>query len=877
VLISDSLSTTAGASLSVSAGSNQDPHTLQGLAHFCEHMLFLGSKKYPDGEIYFKTITENNGHFNAYTDREITNYFFDIHYYSFETALDLFSRFFIDPIFTKEKVDKEINSVNSEFEKNLIVDSRKRSQILTYITDPDNPFHRFSTGNIQSLTNNSLYYQIELREELLNYHSKYYTADKMKLVVYSNDDLDDLEELVITKFSDVKPSFEYLQSDKVHKKKDKLLQDKEKSKEKEKESENDSNKEKDSDKDKDKEKDNKLKDTTKHKNKHIKGIVNSPYSKDKLGSFIRFNSFTLENQLTISFIEFPSTDHFTTNPFYYFSFLVESRDDDSLIGILKKKQLITKLGVEMNRNLKDWSDFTIVMDLTKDGLARLDDVLQITNAFLNSLSNSMINKKTFDYLHKISKLNFEFGESNLYLYSYISKLAAKLQDHPIQHLLDDIHITHSFNETVLASFASNLKLENSIIAIPAKHTMSQNYTFLLGKEISDYEPWYRTNFTFNKINFDILNKANVTDKFDTPDLIEMKTLDLLLKNTFNCDSTCLDLLRTLKSDEPSLLNKTDTYELWYKKDFTLNFNRTSVELQFDFNKYNKTEDRVNLSLLHNLLKKKLKKIKSRLELFANDIKISKNYYGIRISFTSFQVNILDITKHIVDKILQINQKKHDFDGVLQSVKENLINDINSQPYSVAYDFLKEKLLRDYNSSNKSLIYLNTLNEDKFSNFLKDFFNNYFLRIFIMGDVKEADSYAILNQLKPIIRNPDIKADSHFKFSIVESRRNRRKSLGLQEGNYLIKQVYHQPSNKNNALLKCYAVGKTNYKNQILIKLFHSIIGNIVFRELRINKQFGYIAKSKLETFENYYVKFLFKCLVLLPICAGFFETTSCNG
>jgi insulysin len=816
VLISDPLTTSSGASLSVDVGANSDPHTLQGLAHFCEHMLFLGSNKYPDGELYFKTITENNGHFNAYTDREITNFFFDIHYFSFETALDIFSRFFIDPLFTKDKVDKEINSVNSEFEKNLIIDTRKRSQILTYISDPDNLFHRFSTGNIQTLTNNSLYYNIDLRDELLNYHSKYYTSDNMKLVLYSNDDLDDLEDLVLAKFSEVKPSPEYLLSNKHHKKKSL------------------------------KEKETKLKEV-KHHHK-----INSPYSKDALGSFIQYHSLNLENELTITFIQFPLNELFNINPFYYFSFIVESRDDDSLISILKRKQYISKLGVENDRNLKDWSDFTIVMDLTKEGTNNLEDILKITHAFLETLREKMVNKKAFEYLHKISKLNFEYGRSDLSLFTYLSKLAAKLQDYPVQHLLDEIHITHSFNDTLLESYAANLKLENSIITIPAKITENKNYTFIGNNIREDYEPWYRTNFTISKLNMDIIKNSNVSEKFNLPELIELKTIDNLIKNTFKCEDHCLELIKKINSDEPILLNRTSVYELWYMKEFTLNFNRTSVELQFDYNRFNRTEDRVNLLILQTLVKKKLKKIRSKLEQLANSIKISHNQYGLKISYTSFDVDVLDITKHIVEKVQLIGQKPvKEFDGTVQTVKDNLLTDYNAQPYSVSYDFLKDKLLKDYITPNNSLTYIDTITEARFNEFLKDFFENYTLKILTSGDLKESEALGIMNQFKPLVRNDN--STTSFIFSQTEKRKNKRRPILLQEGNYLIKSIYHQATNKNNALLKCYHVGRNNYKNEILIKLFHSIIGNIVFRELRINKQFGYIAKSKIDIFDTDYV------------------------
>ena len=163
-----------------------------------------GSKKYPDSEHYFKIITENNGHFNAYTDKEITNYFFDIHYSEFENALDIFSRFFIDPLLSSEKIDKEINAVNSEYEKNLISDNKKKSQIFAFLAKKENPLHRFSTGNTFSLKNQSEIYNLNLQDELKKLHQKFYTADKMKLVVYTRDSIDDIEYLIENKFSEIK-------------------------------------------------------------------------------------------------------------------------------------------------------------------------------------------------------------------------------------------------------------------------------------------------------------------------------------------------------------------------------------------------------------------------------------------------------------------------------------------------------------------------------------------------------------------------------------------------------------------------------------------------------------------------------------------------
>ena len=80
LLISDAEAVQAAASLRVAVGSYQDPEAWEGLAHFLEHMLFLGTKKYPQAGEYQEFIAARGGSHNAYTAFDHTNYFFDVHH-----------------------------------------------------------------------------------------------------------------------------------------------------------------------------------------------------------------------------------------------------------------------------------------------------------------------------------------------------------------------------------------------------------------------------------------------------------------------------------------------------------------------------------------------------------------------------------------------------------------------------------------------------------------------------------------------------------------------------------------------------------------------------------------------------------------------------
>lgn len=72
----------------VLAGYLSDPENIPGLAHFCEHMLFLGTEKYPKENEYTQFLSEHAGSANAFTSGEHTNYYFDVSHEHLEGALD---------------------------------------------------------------------------------------------------------------------------------------------------------------------------------------------------------------------------------------------------------------------------------------------------------------------------------------------------------------------------------------------------------------------------------------------------------------------------------------------------------------------------------------------------------------------------------------------------------------------------------------------------------------------------------------------------------------------------------------------------------------------------------------------------------------------
>jgi len=45
--------------MNVHVGACSDPVEVPGLAHFCEHMLFLGTERYPEEDSFSKFLSSN--------------------------------------------------------------------------------------------------------------------------------------------------------------------------------------------------------------------------------------------------------------------------------------------------------------------------------------------------------------------------------------------------------------------------------------------------------------------------------------------------------------------------------------------------------------------------------------------------------------------------------------------------------------------------------------------------------------------------------------------------------------------------------------------------------------------------------------------------
>ena len=196
LVVSDPGTNKSGAVITVLTGSWSDPEEHMGMAHFLEHMLFMGTKKYPDESEYQRYIRESGGEANAFTSIDATSYMFSIDPTHLEGALDRFSNFFKSPLLSTSQVERELKAIDQEFAKNIENDDIREVFVHRELSNPDHPIHKFSMGNSSTLGNVS---QKELRE----WYEKHYSSNLMRLIVIGQEPIEQLKQMVEEKFKDV--------------------------------------------------------------------------------------------------------------------------------------------------------------------------------------------------------------------------------------------------------------------------------------------------------------------------------------------------------------------------------------------------------------------------------------------------------------------------------------------------------------------------------------------------------------------------------------------------------------------------------------------------------------------------------------------------
>ena len=405
LVVSDPDADKAAAALNVNVGSGNDPEERPGLAHFLEHMLFLGTGKYPDPGEYGRYLAELGGSSNATTSFANTSYFFDVDAAHLEGALDRFAQFFIAPRFDREYVERERQVVHSEFVSRLRSDRLRGFAAWTQTLDPRHPLARSHVGNAQTLADRP---GADIRDELIDFYERTYSSHLMKLVVVGREPLDVLEDRVRTRFAAV-PRRDY----------------------------------------------------------EPPRISTPLYGEGFLPARLDVEPVREIRTISLSFAIEPLRPHYRAHPLVLVSHLVGHEGRGSLLSALKARGWAEGLRAGPGMSHPDFATFGITIQATESGLAHRGEVVAEVFAYLRLIREKGIEPRYHEELARMAELGFRFLEKREPR-SHAVSLASALHVYPVREVLSAPWRFDDFDPALERRFLSSLTPNRVLVTVVAK-------------------------------------------------------------------------------------------------------------------------------------------------------------------------------------------------------------------------------------------------------------------------------------------------------------------------------------------------------------------------------------------------------------------------
>ena len=179
------------AALRVNAGSHDAPVRWPGLAHFLEHLFFLGTARFPLEDGLMRYVQGQGGQVNASTGERCTDFFFEVPPAALAGGLERLCQMLAEPQLDLDRQCREREVIHAEFIAWSRNPEAQRQFALLQSVSPCHPLSGFHAGNRHSLALHNPAFQ----EALHGFHQQFYQAGQITLSLCGPQSLTALEAL----------------------------------------------------------------------------------------------------------------------------------------------------------------------------------------------------------------------------------------------------------------------------------------------------------------------------------------------------------------------------------------------------------------------------------------------------------------------------------------------------------------------------------------------------------------------------------------------------------------------------------------------------------------------------------------------------------
>ncbi|KZV96205.1 hypothetical protein EXIGLDRAFT_747787 [Exidia glandulosa HHB12029] len=816
MLIHDPNVDKAAASLAVTVGHLSDPDDMPGLAHFCEHLLFMGTEQFPRENEYGEYISSHGGHTNAYTSSSDTNYFFSVGSDALPGALERFSGFFHSPLLDASCTTRELSAVDSEHKKNLQSDSWRLFQMSKSLSKPGHVWAKFGSGNMVSLTQAARAVASldrerstgtpgrgdslaptpaasrmpspapslapsenepdggavgrETRRRLVEWWKSHYCASRMNLVILGKEPLDELTRLAIENFSPVP---------------------------------------------------NRSLPT-------VKDVPELPWGEDHVGKFIHaktimdFQAVELQFQLPSQYY------HWRSKPSHFIAHLIGHEGPGSLHSYLKQKGLLVRLSCGNQPQARGIDFFKITAFLTPEGFKRYREVVLTMCKYLNLLRDtSSFPIHLFNELKVLAETRFNFAEKRT-SDSYVSALSEQMQrPFPPENVLSGNTLLWDWDEPLVRRILAELLPEKGRVIVMAK-----DYAPLGLEDPSvkwDQEKWYKTTYNLQDMDDAFLMESRKPN--------DLKELYLPPKNDYMPTNLAVDKCpvdKPLKRAE--VVRKTPLSILWHKKDDQFWVPKANVFLFIRSPMAAPTPRHiVKTRLFCELVTDALTEVAYAAELASLRYDFSPDVYGVQVSLSGYNDKLPVLLETVLRKIKTIEINPGRFADMKEDLRQEWANFRMSQPVELADYYARFTLSELTWPPDERLAELETVTLEEVHRHAQELLSRVKIEAFVHGNITQTEAVALMETSESILGARPLAPSEQL---------SNRSHVLPPNAKFVYQMDVPNVEDVNSGLSYYLHVGDiTDKQLRAKLNLLAHIIHEPVFDQLRTKQQLGYIVQS----------------------------------
>ncbi|GLB34808.1 putative peptidase M16 family protein [Lyophyllum shimeji] len=815
-LVHDAKADRAAASLDVAVGHLYDPDDMPGLAHFCEHLLFMGTEQFPRENEYSEYLAKNNGASNAYTSTSNTNYYFSVGTHALPGALERFAAFFHSPLFSPSCTSRELNAVDSEHKKNHQADMWRIFQLNKHLSKKGHVWSKFGSGNRESLSKAAKDLKAkglltesgilsrppsvapspipsriaspapsvastsseseadggavgrETRRRLVEWWSKEYCASRMRLCIVGKESLDELSELAFTLFSSIP---------------------------------------------------NRGRDA-------LPMIHDHPFGPNEKGTLVSVQTIMSFHALEISFPMEYQPPFWKHKPSHFLSHFVGHEGPGSLYSYLKSKGWVTSLNSGPQNLARGFAMFKITVHLTEAGFRHYRDVIHAAFQYL-----ALLRASKFDAFHqhevaKVSEIRFRFAEKRR-----PDDYATWIAEHmawpvPRELLLSAPQVTWDWDsesaEAQVKAYLESFRITEGRVVLMAT---AAEHAKLAPSDDWQKEPWYGTGYRVDRFDEDFVEKAQASNGIP----------ELFLPGPNEFIPTNLDVeKRTVPEPlkRPHLVRETPLSSLWHKRDDRFFVPKAHVMIDIRSVVGNESpRASVMTKLFADLVNDSLSEYSYDADLAGLSYNFVSHTSGLYVSVNGYNDKLIVLVKNVLGRVKSLTVDPQRLAVMKEQNKREWENFFLGQSYSLSDYFGRYAMTERQWTLEEKLKDLPSVTPEEIEAHAQRLLSQVHLRMLVSGNIHKDEA----------IKIAEIAEDGLGVSPLSPIELNDRALLLPPASNYTWTCPIPNPNQANSALTYYVHFGPiVDQPVRVTASLLTQILSEPAFNVLRTQEQLGYI-------------------------------------